>query len=171
MHLDDTGLICECPGCGRRNRLAYERLDHRQRCGGCRRELPPPGEPVEIADGGQFVMLTGRSALPVVVDFWAGWCGPCLMMAPELTKVAAAAAGRFIVAKVNTENLPRLAQLHRITSLPTLSLLSQGREIARIMGARPAQAVLEWLQNATDKTGTTTLRSDGQFNPRNEQTS
>ena len=146
MKLDVQGIISSCPNCGQRNRLGYARLDQRQRCGSCQQNLNPPAEPLDVKDTQPFAALIRLSALPVLVDFWAGWCGPCLMMAPELKKVAATMAGQVIVAKVNTEDLPDLAQLHQIASLPTLSLLWQGRELARIMGSRPAQAVVSWLQ-------------------------
>lgn len=153
MTLDPAGIIVGCPACGQRNRLGYERLDRKQRCGSCGGELPAVATPVDVMDAAMFFVLIRRSALPVVADFWAGWCGPCLMMAPELKKVAAQAAGRALVCKVNTEDHPGLAQAHQISSLPTLSLLWQGREVARIMGARPAPAVLDWLQHAAGHAG------------------
>lgn len=145
---DEQGLVASCPACGRRNRLRYESLDRPQRCGSCQQALLPPAELVEISTEEAWLPLLNRSALPVVVDFWAAWCGPCQMMAPELKKVALSLAGRVIVAKVNTEELPGLAQAHQIASLPTISLFWKGREVNRIMGARPAQAIQQWLEQA-----------------------
>jgi thioredoxin 2 len=126
--------------------LRYESLDRPQRCGSCQQALPSPAEPIDLASERVWSPLIEQSALPVLVDFWAAWCGPCQMMAPELKKVAQSLAGRVIVAKVNTEELPELARAHRIASLPTLSLFWKGRELDRIMGARPAQAIRQWLE-------------------------
>ena len=85
---------------------------------------------------------------PVVVDFWAPWCGPCLMMAPELDKVARSLAGKWIVAKVDTEAVPELGQRLRIQSIPTLAIFRGGREAGRMSGALPAADIMQFLQRA-----------------------
>ena len=144
--LDDRGIVLLCPNCGQRNRLAYQRLGQVFRCGNCHTELEPPDEPLEIKTETAFNALTNHSVLPVLVDFWAEWCGPCKMMTPELTKVAADASRQCLVAKVNTELLPGLAQRFRISGIPTLILFLSGREIARQSGAMPAAAIRQFIQ-------------------------
>ena len=93
-----------------------------------------------------FDALTGRSALPVLVDFWAPWCGPCKMVAPEIVKVANETAGHFLVAKVNTEELPSLGQRFRVTAIPTMALFKGGIEVARQAGAMPAPAIRKFIE-------------------------
>ncbi len=145
---DEQGLVLACPQCGQRNRLRYEGFGTTFRCGQCRSEISPPAVPVDVPSERVFTALTTRSTLPVLVDFWAPWCGPCKMVAPEFTKVAAASAGRWIVAKVNTEQRPELASRFRINSIPTMLVLQRGTEIAREMGAMPAARITQFLEQA-----------------------
>jgi thioredoxin 2 len=150
FELDDRGIVMPCPQCGKRNRMTYAQLGQTLRCGNCHTELQPPGEPVAVKDETAFNALTGQSALPVLVDFWAEWCGPCKMVAPELLKVAAEGRHEWLVAKVNTEELPVLAQQFRISGIPTLVLFLAGREVARQSGALPAGLILQFIrQNQT----------------------
>src|ERR1700740_318552 len=114
--LDGRGPIVTCPKCGQRNRLVYQRLGEAFRCGKCHTELPSPNEPIEVRDDRIFDQLISKSTLPVLVDFWAPWCGPCKMMAPEITKVARDEVSHLIVAKVNTEEAPSLAAKFRINA-------------------------------------------------------
>jgi thioredoxin 2 len=146
VEADDRGLVVTCPQCGQRNRMKYDALTQNFRCGKCRTALGPPGEPVEVKRDPAFDALTARSTLPVLVDFWAPWCGPCKMVAPELAKVAAEGVGRWIVAKVNTEELPSLARRFRITAIPTMVMFKNGSEVARQAGAMPAPAIRQFLQ-------------------------
>jgi thioredoxin 2 len=143
---DDRGLRIRCPACGQTNRLLYERLGHEFRCGRCKATLRQPDVPVEIQSAPDFAALISRSAVPVLADFWASWCGPCKMVAPELVKVAAAGAGRWLVTKVSTEELPDLAAQFRIQSIPTLALFREGREVTRQSGALPAAAILRFIE-------------------------
>src|SRR5665213_3184886 len=129
--LDHHGIVVECPSCGQKNRLAYERLADTVRCGKCKTALTPPAAPLEIQGSADFDRLIASSSIPVVVDYWAPWCGPCRMVAPELEKVAARNAGRWLVVKVNTDVCTDLGERFGIRSIPTLAVFSGGREVAR----------------------------------------
>jgi thioredoxin 2 len=146
--IDVSGLVVRCPSCGQANRLRFETLDKTTRCGKCRADLPVPNVPIDVPSADVFSALTGRSALPVLVDFWAAWCGPCRMVAPELIKIAASHAGEFIVAKVDTDALADVAERFGIRSIPTMALFHRGRELARTAGARPAAAILEFVEQS-----------------------
>jgi thioredoxin 2 len=145
---DERGLIVSCPKCGQRNRLAYEKLGQAGRCPKCGTELRVPGEPVELESDAQFEALTARSALPVLVDFWAPWCGPCKMVAPEVAKAAREGAGRWIIAKLNTESLPASAQRSRVSAIPLFVVFHRGREVTRHAGAVPAAEIRQLIENA-----------------------
>src|SRR5436305_386103 len=129
MEPDERGLLLACPNCGKRNRLKYEGLGQTFRCGQCKKELPSSSEPIDVRSDLSFDALTSRSALPVLVDFWAPWCGPCKMVAPELNKVAQEGAGKWVVAKVNTEDAQNLARRFRINAIPTMALFKDGLEV------------------------------------------
>jgi thioredoxin 2 len=146
--LDDRGIIVLCGQCGQKNRLAYERLEDPVRCGKCKATLSAPAAPLEMASSAEFSTLVSQSSLPVVVDYWAPWCGPCRMVAPEIQKVAARQAGRLIVAKVNTDVLTDLGERFGIRSIPTLAVFSGGREVARTAGARPASDIERFVEEA-----------------------
>jgi thioredoxin 2 len=146
IHMDDRGLIVACPSCGQRNRVPY--ASRETRCGRCKTTLPSPGEPIEVPSVEAFDALVRGSGYPVVVDFWAPWCGPCRMVAPELEKVAARNAGRWLVVKVNTDVCTDLGERFRIRSIPTLAVFSSGREVARTSGARPAADVERFINDA-----------------------
>jgi thioredoxin 2 len=148
IEADAQGLLIACPNCGQRNRMRYEAFGRTFRCGKCKTELQPPAEPIDIASDSIFDRLTRSSALPVLVDFWASWCGPCRMVAPEFLKVAVQGAGRWVVVKVNTEEAPRLAQRFGITSIPTMAVFKGGVEVARQTGAMPAARISAFVEQA-----------------------
>jgi thioredoxin 2 len=138
LKLDQRGVLIPCASCGKTNRVRYSSLGASTRCANCHAALSPPAEPVEVPDAAAFDALISGSSLPVVVDFWAPWCGPCRMMAPALEKVAKEATGQWLVVKVDTEAVPELGERVRIRSLQTLALFRGGRELNRVAGARPA---------------------------------
>lgn len=148
IETDEQGLLVECRQCGQRNRLRYERLGGKGRCGKCQAELPPPDEPIDVRSESVFDALTSRSALPLLVDFWASWCGPCKMVAPEFVKVAAQGAGRWLVVKVNTEEAPNLGARFNIRAIPTMVVLQRGAELARQAGAMPAARITQFIEQA-----------------------
>ena len=143
---DERGVIMSCPACGQKNRTPFGRLGETGQCGRCKAPLPSPSVPIQIEREESFQKLLSDSSLPVVVDYWAPWCGPCRMVAPELEKVAKANAGIFVVVKVNTEQLQALSQRQNIRSIPTLAIYSGGREVTRTAGARPAAAIEAFIR-------------------------
>jgi thioredoxin 2 len=144
---DERGLVVACPKCGQQNRMVYNRLGQKFRCAQCHTELNSPNEPIAVRSESAFAALTSQSVLPVLVDFWAPWCGPCKMVAPEVAKVASEGSGRWIVAKVNTEELPGLAQRLRISAIPLMAVF-KGRELARQAGVMPASVIRQFIEQA-----------------------
>ncbi len=148
LQLDNRGVLVKCPSCGKTNRLPFSALDKTTRCGQCRTPLPAPDSPIEVPSAEAFDALVRGASLPVVVDFWAPWCGPCRMVAPEIEKVARAAAGEILVVKVNTEALPELGDRYGIRSIPTMAVFLDGREVTRSAGARPASDIQAFIHQA-----------------------
>lgn len=135
--------IVVCPSCAAPNRVAEARLADGPTCGKCKQRLFT-GHPVEL-DAGAFEAQVGRSDIPVVVDFWAPWCGPCKQFAPIFAQLAGQYVGRVRFAKVNTEAEQQLAGRHGIRSIPTLAMFKGGREVDRVAGALPPQQLQAWL--------------------------
>jgi thioredoxin 2 len=144
--MDEKGVILTCTSCGKRNRVPFGGKE--ARCGDCRTALPSASEPIEVPDAASFDALVRSSSLPVVVDFWAPWCGPCRMVAPELARVAANNAGKYLVVKVNTDEIPELGDRFGIRSIPTMAVFAHGREAARTSGARPAGDIEAFVRQA-----------------------
>ena len=136
-----------CPGCSAVNRLPSARIAQSPKCGRCGERLFD-AQPVEL-DGNSFEKHVSRSDIPVVVDFWAPWCGPCKMMAPAFEQAAAQLEPRVRLAKLNTDTAQDIAAKFRIQSIPTLALFRNGREIARQPGAMSAADIVRWVQANT----------------------
>lgn len=133
-----------CPHCFATNRVPAERLGDNPKCGKCAAPVLD-GVPAELS-AASFPSFIGNNELPVVVDFWAPWCGPCKMMGPVFAQAAAQMKSRYRFAKVNTEAQQLLAHQHGIRSIPTLALFRNGVEIDRVSGALDAASLKNWLE-------------------------
>jgi thioredoxin 2 len=131
-----------CPACATTNRVAHARLADAPACGHCHEPLFP-GRPFTLTKANFVRHVNGD--VPVVVDFWAAWCGPCRMMAPAYEQVAARVAPGVHLAKLDTEAAPEIAQQYGIRSIPTLIAFRNGREIARQSGALPLPQLMQWV--------------------------
>jgi thioredoxin 2 len=139
----ETRRVVVCPTCGKKNRVPFA-ADGRPQCGNCHSPLPW----VVDASDDSFGVVADESKLPVLVDVWAPWCGPCRMVSPVLEQLATEMAGRIKLVKVNADVAPMISQRFDVQAIPTLVLLDQGRVVARQIGAAPADALRRWLEQA-----------------------
>jgi thioredoxin 2 len=140
-----AGIVIACPHCNARNRVPPERLRDAPKCGHCHRPLFA-GAPVALDEAG-FEAHVLRSELPVLVDFWAPWCGPCLSMAPQFQAAAKQLEPEVRLAKIDTEAQPALGSRFGIRSIPTLVLFAGGRELARQPGAMGMADIMRWTRS------------------------
>ena len=138
-------MIIACPACSTANRVPAARVLDRAKCAACKSALLPVHRPLPVRSAEDFDELVRAAPVPVLVDFWAAWCGPCRTVAPELEKIAEQRAGRLLVAKVDTEALGEVAGRFAIRSIPTMVLFRSGAEAQRISGAMNASAIVSAL--------------------------
>ena len=144
----NEALVRKCPACGTPNRIPPENLADTGRCGSCKGPIPPVAEPID-ADPQLFDDIVKGVSVPVLVDFWAAWCGPCRMAAPEVQRTAENVAGRAVVLKVDTDAHPGLAERFGVHGIPNFMVFRDGKVVMQQAGYVPHTRMEEWLRGTT----------------------
>jgi len=139
-------MIVPCAQCGQKNRVAAPQLHRVAKCGRCSASLGPPSHPISVSSVAEFDEIVQHAGVPVLVDFWAAWCGPCRMAAPEVDKTAQHMAGAALVLKVDTEAHPQLAARYDVRGIPNFAVFRGGRLVKQQAGLVGHGVMESWLR-------------------------
>jgi thioredoxin 2 len=152
----DPSAIVVCPTCGRKNRVPAA-ASGMPRCGQCHSPLPW----TTTADDGSYHAVVDEAVVPVLVDLWAPWCGPCRVISPSLEELARSRAGKVKLVKVNVDESPQVARRHGVQGIPTLLVVDRGEVVARQTGAAPEHVLRSWLDEALTKSSRSGMSTAG----------